>query len=82
MASFEVELWEISCLFRQQIEGIRAFFETPSPLPNPTGSGSPWTLIYQCLPFVADCLHKRLRCTLAVISPLQALMKDQVDRSH
>mgnify|MGYP002803970068 CR=1 FL=1 len=88
IASFEVELWEISCLFRQQIEGIRVFFETPShvfvTLPKPTGSGRPWTLIYQCLPFVADCLDKRLRCTstLAVISPPQALMKDQVDRSH
>ena len=93
MASFNGVLWdlafseakeqfEISCLFRQQIEGIRAFFETPSNVfvTLPMGSGK--SLIYQCLPFVADCLHGRPRCTstLVVISPLQALMKDQVDR--
>jgi len=93
MASFNEVLWdlafsevkeqfEISCLFRQQIDGIRAFFETPSNVfvTLPTGSGK--SLIYQCLPFVADCLHGRPRCTstLVVISPLQALMKDQVDR--
>ena len=54
------EQFEISCLFCQQIEGIRVFFETPSNVfvTFPTGSGK--SLIYQCLPFVADCLHGRL----------------------
>ena len=45
----------------------------------PTGYGK--SLIYQCIPFVADILNANPRCTsvLVVISPLKALMEDQVE---
>ena len=45
----------------------------------PTGYGK--SLIYQCIPIVADILNVDPRGTsvLAVISPLKALMADQLD---
>ena len=92
MAAFNDELWDsafsavkeqfqISSLFREQVEGIKAFIEKSSNVfvTLPTGYGK--SLIYQCLPIVADCLNGRPRgtSTLVVILPLQALMKDQVE---
>ena len=63
------------------MQGIKAFFETSSHIfvNLPTGSGK--SLIYQSLPIVADILYERPRgsSTILVISPLQALMKDQVN---
>lgn len=92
MSKFSEELWQ--CAFKEvkelfnledlrqkQVEGIKAFFETSSHVfvNLPTGSGK--SIIYQSLPLVADCLYGRPRgsSVLVVISPLQALMKDQVD---
>ena len=92
MAAFNDELWDsafsavkeqfqISSLFREQVEGIKAFIEKSSNVfvTLPTGYGK--SLIYQCLLIVADCLNGRPcgTSTLVVISPLQALMKDQVE---
>ena len=72
---------QIEDLHQEQVEGIKAFFKTSCHvlINLPTGSGK--SLIFQSLPLVADCLYGRPRgsCTLIVISPLQALIKDQVD---
>ena len=72
---FKLENW-----LPEQIEGIKAFFETDSHVfvSLPTGFGK--SLFYQSLPLVAECLYERPRCTstLVVISPLKALMKDQL----
>ena len=92
MAKFSEHLWEtaflavkqqfgVENLLTEQVQGIKAFFETASHIfvNLPTGSGK--SLIYQSLPIVADILHGRPRgsSTILVISPLQALMKDQVN---
>ena len=92
MAKFSENLWdsaflavkqqfEVEKLLPEQVQGIKAFFETSSHIfvNLPTGSGK--SLIYQNLPIVADVLHERPRVssTILVISPLQALMKDQVN---
>ena len=92
MAKFSEELWQIAFqnvkelfkienLHQEQVEGIKAFFETSSHvfINLPTGFGK--SMIFQSLPLIADCLYGRPRgsCTLVVISPLQALIKDQVD---
>ena len=92
MAKFSEELWQIAFqnvkelfkienLHQEQVEGIKAFFETSSHvfINLPTAFGK--SMIFQSLPLIADCLYGRPRgsCTLVVISPLQALIKDQVD---
>lgn len=75
------EQFKIDELFPEQVEGIKAFFEGKKNVfvSLPTGFGK--SLIYQSLPIVADCLYERPRgtSTLLVISPLQALMKDQLN---
>ncbi len=45
----------------------------------PTDFGE--SLIFQCIPFVADILYSTLRCSsvMVVISPLNALMNDHVE---
>jgi ATP-dependent DNA helicase RecQ len=92
MAKFSENLWdsailavkqqfEVEKLLPEQVQGIKVFFETLSHIfvNLPTGSGE--SLIYQGLPIVADILHERPRVlsTILVISPLQALMRDQVN---
>jgi superfamily II DNA helicase RecQ len=91
-SAFSEELWnrafsavkkqfKIDELFTEQVEGIKSFFEGTKNVfvSLPTGFGK--SLIYQSFPIVADCLYERPRgtSTLLVISPLQALMKDQVN---
>lgn len=91
MAIFEENAWtealsqvqtqfSIDKLFPEQEESIRAFMEKGNVFVNlPTGYGK--SLIFQCLPIVADVLNGRERGTsvVVVISPLRSLMKDQVD---
>ena len=68
-------------LLTEQVQRIKAFFETAFHIfvNLPTGSGK--SLIYQSLPIVADILYGRPcgSSTILVISPLQILMKDQVN---
>lgn len=94
MASFENELWQsafqackdqfkIENLLKEQENAIIAFFEEKSVFVNlPTGFGK--SFIFQCLPIVADILYKRPRGSsiIVVISPLRALMNDQVEYLH
>ena len=46
----------------------------------PTGSGK--SFCYSVLPFVFDGLYQRVGSIVIVVSPLIALMKDQVRRLH
>ena len=91
MAMFEERLWRdafssiqtqfnIEQLFPEQEESIRAFMEKGNVFVNlPTGYGK--SLIFQCLPIVADVLNSKSRGSslMVVISPLKSLMKDQVN---
>ena len=67
MAKFSEELWQIAFqnvkelfkienLHQEQVEGIKAFFETSSHvfINLPTGFGK--SMIFQSLPLIADCL--------------------------
>ena len=75
------ELFEIESLFLEQKGAIRAFIEKDVSIfvGLPTGAGK--SLIFQSLPFVFDSLYGNPRGTsvLMVISPLKALMRDQVN---
>lgn len=71
--------FQIHNLMPEQEQAIRAFFERDDVFVNlPTGYGK--SLIYQCLPIVADVLYQRplSSSVVLVISPLKALMADQV----
>ncbi|KAK3735908.1 hypothetical protein QZH41_010200 [Actinostola sp. cb2023] len=90
MACFSDDLWnkaflevktqfEIENIFQEQEDAMKAFFEKGNVFVNlPTGYGK--SLVFQCLPIVADVLYERPGGTsvLVVISPLQSLMEDQV----
>ncbi|CAB3987147.1 mediator of RNA polymerase II transcription subunit 34-like [Paramuricea clavata] len=81
-AFYSVEaLFEIESLFPEQKEAIKAFIEKDVSIfvSLPTGAGK--SMIFQSLPFVFDSLYGNPRATsvLMVISPLKALMKDQVN---
>ena len=72
--------FEIDTLFPEQELAIKTFMEKDNVFINlPTGYGK--SLIYQCMPLVADILNGNPRGTsvLVVISPLKALMEDQVE---
>lgn len=72
--------FKIDNLFPEQELAIKTFMERDNVFINlPTGYGK--SLIYQCIPLVADILNCNPRGTsvLVVISPLKALMEDQVD---
>ena len=72
--------FQIGSLFPEQGEAIRAFMEKWNLFVNlPTGFGK--SLIFQCIPFVADILYSRPRCSsvMVIISPLKALMNDQIE---
>ena len=83
MAKFSEHLWGTAFLAVKQQFGVEnlLIIETASHIfvNLPTGSGK--SLIYQSLPIVAYIFHGRPRgsSTILVISPLQALMKDQVN---
>ena len=74
-------LFNIESLFPEQKEAIKSFLENDSNVfvSLPTGAGK--SLIFQCLPVVFDSLKGNPRGTsvLVVISPLKALMKNQVE---
>ncbi|XP_028410549.1 uncharacterized protein LOC114533246 [Dendronephthya gigantea] len=74
-------LFNIESLYPEQEEAIKAFFERDLNLfvSLPTGAGK--SLIFQSLTVVFDSLFGNPRGTsvLVVISPLKALMKDQVE---
>ena len=90
-ASYDEEAWkeafiavrnqfEIDTLFPEQELAIKTFVERDNVFINlPTGYGK--SLIYQCIPLVVDILNGNPRGTsaLVVISPLKALMEDQVE---
>ena len=70
----------IEQLYPEQQKSIRAFMEKGDVFVNlPTGYGK--SLIFQCLPIVADVLNSKSRGSslMVVISPLKSLMKDQVN---
>ena len=72
--------FEIDTLFPEQELAIKTFVERDNVFINlPTGYGK--SLIYQCIPLVVDILNGNPRGTsvLVVISPLKALMEDQVE---
>ena len=73
-------LFAIEALFLEQKEAIKAFIEkcTNVYVSLPTGAGK--SLIFQSLPIIYDELNGNSRGTsvLMVISPLKALMKDQI----
>ena len=72
--------FEVDELYHQQKEGIRNFFKHKRVFVNlPTGFGK--SLIFQCLPLVADVLFQRDLGTsiLIVISPLKYLIQDQIN---
>lgn len=91
MATYSATAWEeafsavraqfkIDSLFPEQELAIKTFMEKKKVFVNlPTGYGK--SLIYQCIPIVADILNGNPRGTsvLVVISPLKALMADQLD---
>ena len=91
MASFKPSAWKeamlsvksqflIDMLLPEQEDAIRAFMEKGNLFVNlPTGFGK--SLIFQCVPFVADILYSRSCCSsvMVVISPLKALVNDQVE---
>ena len=56
------------------IEGSDVFISLP------TGSGK--SFCYSVLPFIFDDLYQRVGSIVIVVSPLIALMKDQVCRLH
>lgn len=73
-------MFKIQPFLKEQEEAIKMFFENKNVFVNlPTGFGK--SLIYQCLPMIADVLYKRPQVTsvIVVISPLRSLMKDQVE---
>ena len=73
------EQFNIKELFAEQEEAIQKFFSGNNVFVSlPTGFGK--SLIFQCLPIVADVLNDRQRGSsiLIVISPLKSLMADQV----
>ena len=90
MAEFRDETWqcafeaarkqfEVESLLPEQENVLKAFFEGNHVFVNlPTGYGK--SLIFQCLPIVADVLNNRPRGSsiVVVISPLRSLMDDQV----
>ena len=72
--------FEIDTLFPEQELAIKTFVERDNVFINlPTGYGN--SLIYQCIPLIVDILNRnpRGRSVLVVISPLKALMEDQVE---
>ena len=71
--------FEITDLLPEQQDAIKAFFKGKDVFVNlPTGFGK--SLIFQCLPLVADSVHDKPRgsSVIVVISPLRSLMEDQV----
>ncbi|XP_028414616.1 ATP-dependent DNA helicase Q-like 1 [Dendronephthya gigantea] len=91
MATFPERAWKeaflsvqkqflIDHLLPEQVSAVKAFIEKGNVFVNlPTGYGK--SLIFQCIPIVYDILYSRPRGTsvVVVISPLKALMKDQVE---
>ena len=80
-AAFEAvkSQFEVPDLLPEQQKAIRSFFQGKNVFVNlPTGFGK--SLIFQCLPIVADIVHKKPRGSsiIVVISPLRSLMEDQV----
>ncbi len=70
---------EIHVIMRPKEESIKEPFKNQDIFVNlTTGYGK--SLIFQCLPFVADVLRSKPRGTsvIVVISPLRSLMNDQV----
>ena len=73
------EQFNIEQLMPEQEQCIRACLEKGNIFVNlPTGFGK--SLVFQCLPIVADIIHMRDRgsSVLMVISPLKSLMDDQI----
>ncbi len=72
---------EIESLFPEQKEAIKAFIEKYVSIFVSLPTGAEKSMIFQSLPFVFDSLYGNPRGTsvLMVISPLKALMKDQVN---
>lgn len=71
--------FEITDVLPEQQDAIKAFFKGKDVFVNlPTGFGK--SLIFQCLPLVADIVHDKPRgsSVIVVISPLRSLMEDQV----
>ena len=61
-----------------QLQAVQAFMEGKDVFVSlPTGAGK--SLCYGILPSVFNSLHKKEKSTVIVVSPLIALMKDQVD---
>lgn len=61
----------------EQQEAIDLFFEGKDVFVSlPTGYGK--SIIFQAIPVIASALWKKL-CTIFVVSPLKALMEDQVN---
>ena len=70
--------FEVPDLLPEQRKTIRSFFQGKNIFVNlPTGFGK--SLIFQCLPIVADIFHKKPRGSsiIVVISPSRSLMEDQ-----
>ena len=60
----------------KQLQCVKSFVEGHDVFVSlPTGSGK--SLCYWVLPWVFSVLKKRNCCTIIVVSPLEALMKDQ-----
>lgn len=73
------EQFELTELLQEQEGAIKAFLLGKNVFVNlPTGFGK--SLIFQCLPIVADIVHGQPRgsSVIVVISPLRSLMEDQV----
>ena len=71
--------FELEEIIPEEKEAITSFFEGKNVFVNlPTGFGK--SLIFQCLPIVADVIHEKPRgsSVVVVISPLRSLMEDQV----
>ena len=63
----------------EQEESLRLFIEKGNIFINlPTGYGK--SLIFQCLSIVWDVVFKKPRGSSVVVSPLKALMADQVEK--
>ena len=80
-AAFEAvkSQFEVPDLLTEQQKAIRSFFQGKNVFVNlRTGFGK--SLIFQCLPIVADIVHNKPRGSsiIVVISPLWSLMEDQV----
>eukprot|EP00794_Sanderia_malayensis_P009642 gene9642-10629_t len=71
----------VDSLLPDQVTALRAFFSgNDIYFSAPTGFGK--SLIFQCMPMIADILNENLigTCKALVICPLKALMLDQVEK--